>query len=218
MLGKIRDPLTVVIATASHGAAEMLERSREAAEGGLSPAAMAAVLDEARQSFIEIADAASRVEGVVSALSSADSVEPPAPPPAGLPVPRVLIVDDEPAILRMLGRMLDDYAVECVENAENALKLIEAGSQFDAIVCDVVMPGMTGPELYERLLRQFPSAAQCMVFVTAGSDNPRGNDLRRLVPNRFLDKPFPAAQLFSAIDEARTRKHGERPSLLSVSR
>lgn len=197
---EILDALTVVSATASHSAAEIRARQLEVVSRPLSSDDAIAALKEAEQSFAEIGSAAARIEALVAALSLAQArssgprvdAEPEAKP-------RILIVDDDPAFLRMLGRMLEHYEVECAPTGADALRSIENGMRFDAIVCDVAMPGMTGPDLYGRLQR-FPGMAQRMIFTTGGSDDPRAEEFRRLLASRFLDKPFSASSLHLAID------------------
>jgi signal transduction histidine kinase len=114
---------------------------------------------------------------------------------------RVLLVDDEPALLRSMRRILAQHDVVCVESARQALSLIGEGSRFDVIVSDLMMPGMTGIELYEQLARQRPDYAERVIFVTGGTLNDKVDRFLCSIPNPRLEKPFGGDELKRTIDE-----------------
>jgi PAS domain S-box-containing protein len=129
----------------------------------------------------------------------------PSPPPAaaraGTTLLRVLVVDDEPFIVRSLAKMLERHATVVGEtDAERALELVLGDPEFDAIVCDVMMPGMTGPDLHERVSREKPERAARFVFITGGTYTTRTREYLDRIPNARLDKPFDVAELFAAIE------------------
>jgi signal transduction histidine kinase len=103
---------------------------------------------------------------------------------------RILVVDDEPALLRSMRRMLSEHEVVCSDNAEDALRLLDEGAHFDVIVSDLMMPGMTGIELYDELQRKYPEDARRVVFVTGGALNATLDTFLSSIPNRRLEKPF----------------------------
>ena len=72
----------------------------------------------------------------------------------------VLIVDDEPAVGVILGRVLRDHDVRLLTRAREAVDLIVVGKHFDVIISDLMMPDMSGIELYNELVRRQPDAAQ----------------------------------------------------------
>jgi PAS domain S-box-containing protein len=114
---------------------------------------------------------------------------------------RVLIVDDEPLIVQSLTTMLAASATVVGETvAARALELILADPAFDVIVCDVMMPGMTGIDLHERVARERPERAGRFVFITGGTYTSRARDYLERVSNTRLDKPFHVADLVAAID------------------
>jgi PAS domain S-box-containing protein len=122
---------------------------------------------------------------------------------------RVLIVDDEPAIVRLLSESLASTATVVGETvAGRALDRILADPTFDAIVCDVMMPGMTGIELHDRVARDRPDLASRFVFICGGSYTARARDHLERVPNPRLDKPFVIAQLVEAIERVSPRPNG----------
>lgn len=83
---------------------------------------------------------------------------------------KVLIVDDEPANLRVLKKILGDlYRLSFAKTGEEALRLVERDLP-DLILLDVMMPGMTGFEVCESLKKEIVSSHIPVIFVTALSD------------------------------------------------
>jgi PAS domain S-box-containing protein len=110
--------------------------------------------------------------------------------------PSVLVIDDEPLLLKMICSLLEpEHVVTCEGHADAALTRIRNGERFDAILCDLMMPQLTGMDLYDTLLEIAPRQAQAMVFVTGGAFTPRARAFLDRVPNATIDKPFDAATL-----------------------
>jgi HD-like signal output (HDOD) protein len=113
---------------------------------------------------------------------------------------RVLFVDDEPNILmglrRTLRPMLTEWEMEFVANGEEALQAM-AGRQFDMVVTDMRMPGMTGAELLEKIQQQFPETIR--IILSGQSD--RESILRsNASAHQFLSKPCEPEQLKSLLN------------------
>jgi len=100
---------------------------------------------------------------------------------------RVLVVDDEPMIGIGIKRMLRGHQVTSVQSGAEALVHLRRGDEFDVILCDLMMPGMTGMELYERLPVE---AARRVVFMTGGAFTPNAAAFVGRVANETLEKPF----------------------------
>ena len=79
-----------------------------------------------------------------------------APPRA--PRARVLVVDDEPLVGAVLRRTLVEHDVTVVESARAALDRIAAGERYDLVLSDLLMPGLSGMDLYRELVRARPAA------------------------------------------------------------
>ncbi len=108
---------------------------------------------------------------------------------------RVLVVDDEPAVGLAVRRVLRGHDVTVVTSAQEALIRITAGAEFDVILSDLMMPGMSGMDLYGVLVRQNPKMAARVVFVTGGAFTPEANAFLDRIANERMEKPFHFKQL-----------------------
>jgi PAS domain S-box-containing protein len=105
---------------------------------------------------------------------------------------RVLVIDDEPFIASLCRRILKgEHEIEVATSAAAALSHIESGGSFDVILCDLMMPDMSGMELFEVLERRFPALAGRVIFLSGGAFTPAAQSFRDRVTNLFLDKPCP---------------------------
>jgi signal transduction histidine kinase len=111
---------------------------------------------------------------------------------------RVLVVDDEVLFANALGRLLGtEHEVTIVGNGKLALDLVEGGTKFDVIVCDLTMPVMTGNELHERLLDVAPEQARRMIFVSGGARDEQSAALLAAVES--FEKPCDVKVLRDAV-------------------
>ena len=108
---------------------------------------------------------------------------------------RVLVVDDEPLIGATLARVLSAHEVIAVHSAREALVRIGAGERFDAILCDLMMPDMSGMDLHASLAGSAPETAGRMVFLTGGIFTPAARAFADSIPNPMVEKPFDAGAL-----------------------
>jgi PAS domain S-box-containing protein len=125
--------------------------------------------------------------------------EPPSSPAATRTRARILVVDDEPLITATLHRALAHHDVEVVTGAEGALQRVLGGRRFDVILCDLLMPGMTGMELGDALARELPEQAGRVVFMTGGAFTAAAREFLERVPNPRLDKPIDFERLDALI-------------------
>jgi signal transduction histidine kinase len=113
---------------------------------------------------------------------------------------RVLVVDDEPAMGRALQRALREHMdVIALTGGKEAVKRIAGGERFDVILSDVMMPEVTGMELYERLAVIAPDQAQRMIFVTGGAFTTAAREFLDRVPNPRIEKPVEATNLLAIV-------------------
>jgi PAS domain S-box-containing protein len=114
-----------------------------------------------------------------------------APVDVGAPGGRLLLVDDEPMILGALRRAFSsDYHVTCVGDGRRALERIRAGERYDVILCDLMMPEITGMDLYAEMSRIAPDQIERVVFVTGGAFTPRAREFLERIPNARVEKPI----------------------------
>lgn len=109
---------------------------------------------------------------------------------------RVLIIDDERIIVRAIERTLGaEHDVFSANSAGEALDRIVAGERFDVILCDLMMPKMSGIELHAALCGVAPDQAARIIFLTGGAFTARGRDFLGAIPNRWMGKPFDVHEL-----------------------
>jgi len=86
---------------------------------------------------------------------------------------RVLLIDDEEVVRRCTARLLSDFDVVTAGSAHEALQILREDSGFDAVLSDVMMPGMSGPELFALCYRNFPHIAARFVFASGNAETAR---------------------------------------------
>ncbi len=119
-----------------------------------------------------------------------------------VPRSRILVVDDEAALCATIERILSrDHDVTGVTSAKTALAMIEGGERFDAVLSDLMMPEMTGPELFSQLQASVPDQARRMVFMTGGAFAPDIADFLKHASVRSIEKPFKADALRKIVGE-----------------
>ena len=121
-----------------------------------------------------------------------------AAPGAAAPRPRgrILVVDDEEEIRRVLGRLLrPEHDVVAAASGEEARELLEGDRRFDLILCDLMMPAGTGMELHAWLAQRDPELARRVVFITGGAFTSGAAEYLSRVENQRVTKPFDSRAL-----------------------
>ena len=136
---------------------------------------------------------------VILRAASLDPREPPAPRPrAGTGGLRgqVLIVDDDDLVGGALRRLMSrEHDVTLMTSGRDALDYLATGAPVDAILCDLMMPEMTGMDVHEELSRIAPRKADKMIFLTGGAFTARAREFMDRVTNERVEKPFDSAAL-----------------------
>ena len=123
--------------------------------------------------------------------------------PQGSVRPRVLVIDDEPIISTSIKRILRrDHDVFGVIRAQEALALLSAGERYDLILCDLMMPEMTGIDLFDALRLVSPEMQLRVAFMTGGAFTPRGREFLERLGKRYLPKPFATESLRAFVSSA----------------
>lgn len=130
-------------------------------------------------------------------------VSPSPPPKPRTTAASVLVIDDEQLVGKALKRMLSDYQVTVACEAGQALEAL-ASRRFDVILCDVMMPEMTGLDLLERARESCPDVAQRFIFMSGGVFSARLRDALEELPNPMLDKPFDRARVRQVVEDVCT--------------
>ncbi|MGO9834302.1 MAG: ATP-binding protein [Polyangiaceae bacterium] len=114
---------------------------------------------------------------------------------------RILVVDDEETLRTSLQRVLGgEHDVIVVANGREALALI-ATQDFDVILCDLMMPDLTGMDVHAELSRTAPAVADRMIFLTGAVFTPHAREFLDCVPNPRFEKPFEIQNLRAIIRE-----------------
>ncbi|MBI5656811.1 MAG: response regulator [Geobacter sp.] len=102
----------------------------------------------------------------------------------------------------MIVQLLDGcgYRVTSAASPAVALELLETSTApYDLLVSDVIMPGMNGPELYDRILDRFPDTKA--LFISGYTDDPAFTNITRSSAVSFLAKPFAVDALLTQVRE-----------------
>ena len=139
--------------------------------------------------------------GPPAAPDLAPTPKPRAAPPSSGPRPRILVVDDEPAVRDFLGRTLQRIGYEplLAATGAEALQIVQSDPP-DAILCDHRMAGMTGAAFNDAVAETSPDLARRFAFMTGDVTNP---DLRALAGARgvtLLAKPFDMASVQQTLE------------------
>jgi PAS domain S-box-containing protein len=117
------------------------------------------------------------------------------------PPARLLVIDDEPAVRETLARVLEDsgYEVATVGDGTAALEALKAEA-FDLILCDMRMPGLSGPAFYEAVLDHDPAVARRILFSTGDLVSQATRDFLAQYDVPLLAKPFTIEMLLSEVE------------------
>ena len=111
----------------------------------------------------------------------------------------ILIADDEPTLARALARAFRSHEVVIVHSGEDALAACNE-QQFDAVICDLMMPGVTGMDVHKHLEDAGSDLCARMVFMTGGDYTPEQTSFRRKLGERCLQKPLDIGRLRKLVE------------------
>ncbi len=153
---------------------------------------------------LPIAAGPSITAGAVAGAGTAPSPIAPRAPRA-----RILIIDDEPILTRTLTRALAaDHDVVAHNHGHAALELLAQGAEFDVILCDLMMPDLSGMAVYTSAIEARPELASRFVFMTGGVFAESARTFLASGPFTVLEKPIdlPAMRtlITARVDRARS--------------
>jgi two-component system, cell cycle sensor histidine kinase and response regulator CckA len=109
---------------------------------------------------------------------------------------RILVVDDEESVRKTMIRLFGQaHEVVCAGSGQAAQAILARDASFDVILCDLMMPEMTGMDLHAWLAARDPALAARIVFITGGAFTPRASEYLAHAGNIKVDKPFDPANL-----------------------
>jgi CheY-like chemotaxis protein len=123
-------------------------------------------------------------------------------------VKKILVVDDEADILSSVKMLLDTdgYEVKTVSSGKGALGLLKK-ENFDLIVCDIMMPEMSGNELCEKIRKDPKTKNQKIVFLSVVTLGEEGKaQLNKIKPLDYIQKPFNNADFKKRIKKVLDKK------------
>jgi CheY-like chemotaxis protein len=109
---------------------------------------------------------------------------------------RLLVVEDEEAVAEGLRLLLEqEYTVLVASSGQQALDKISKDGPFDAVLCDLMMPGMSGIQLFYAVKAASPGLEERLVFMTGGAFTPEAEAFLDAVTNARVEKPFDFASV-----------------------
>ena len=104
---------------------------------------------------------------------------------------RVAVVDDEAEIGDIIRRALRRrYDVDVYETASDAYAALEEGERYDVIMCDLLMPDISGRDVFETLVDRWPDQAQRVVFMSGVSREGARDEILADIDAPMIEKPF----------------------------
>jgi two-component system, cell cycle sensor histidine kinase and response regulator CckA len=113
----------------------------------------------------------------------------------------VLVLEDDNTFADTVKHLLEeqDYRVTLVPTGAEGVQRILA-NDFDAIVCDMVMPNFPGDMFYRAVKQTRPHLCERFIFITGHHDNPKVTQFIEEVQGKVLWKPFEMRKLFDALE------------------
>jgi len=119
-------------------------------------------------------------------------------------VKNIMVVDDNPDLLSSVKYGLEDidpeYKVSSAENGEKLFEILNTINNFDVILLDIMMPKMSGWEVYDRLKDDDNWNKIPVIFITARNDKISKN-AGSFLGEDFIEKPFEITDLKNRIDK-----------------
>ena len=107
----------------------------------------------------------------------------------------MLVVDDDVQLARTLARALSAHDTTVAYGGAEALAFLSERNDFDVILCDLMMPEVTGMELYLRVATDRPEVARRFIFMTGGAFTNAARTFLDTVQNECITKPFDLVRL-----------------------
>jgi len=113
----------------------------------------------------------------------------------------VVVIDDEPLVGRAIRRALRDHDVQLYSSGEEAIQRLCSDEPVDVVFCDLMMPEVSGMEVYARVSERRPDNASRFVFMTGGAFTQEAREFLKETPLVCLEKPFELRQIRDLVAE-----------------
>jgi len=114
---------------------------------------------------------------------------------------KVLVIDDEPRLGQALQRLLSlEHDVTAVIDGREGIELLSSSIPYDAVFCDLMMPEISGIDIYATIVKQKPALAKRFIFITGGAFTPKTIAFLAEVDNPRLEKPFDVKAMREALE------------------
>ena len=128
--------------------------------------------------------------------------------------PRVLIIDDERTLRSTLQVLLSDaYDVILADSGAAAFEVLATDRAFDVVLCDLMMPEVSGMQVHAWVQREAPDLLPRMVFMTGGAFTRNASEFLEQIVNRYLEKPFEVQELIEVLDRVARKGVSRRPGV-----
>jgi signal transduction histidine kinase len=113
----------------------------------------------------------------------------------------VIVVDDEPLVGRSIRRALREHDVQVFSSGREAIERLCSDEPVDLVFCDLMMPEVSGMEVFGRVCARRPEMASRFVFMTGGAFTPQAREFLKDTPMLCLEKPFEVRQIRDLVRE-----------------
>jgi signal transduction histidine kinase/CheY-like chemotaxis protein len=113
----------------------------------------------------------------------------------------LLVVDDEPVFLASIKRVLAPrYEIACTQSGAATLEWLDQHDAPDVVLCDLIMPEMSGIELYHAIRERFPDVAERVIFITGGAITQEAREFMESEQHRVVEKPLDVKEIVEVIE------------------
>jgi CheY-like chemotaxis protein len=131
---------------------------------------------------------------------------------------RILIVDDDRPVAAAIALELGDHDVVVAESGREALEILRHDRDYDMILCDLMMPEVSGMDVYEALRLIDPALLARIVLMTGGAFTRRAGAFLSMVDAPLLEKPFEPGQLHAVVKALDSRREQVEPGMLAADK
>src|SRR5262249_5457794 len=129
---------------------------------------------------------------------------------------RILIVDDDRPVAAAIALELDEHDVVVAESGREALEILRHDKGFDVILCDLMMPEVSGMDVYESVRLIDPALLGRVVLMTGGASTHRAGEFLSSVDAPVLEKPFESSELHAIVRSIEERRQQTSAALIAA--